>query len=320
MPLSVELSFLCSEYTICSVPVFFLVLLAVKQCETPESVNILDTLRFFPDKIAESKAPESPEYYIMFLQRTIPWQTLAPYLLCPSYMQESIGNLWTSHTLRNGLLSIRLHRVSIPDTLYRYMKFDPDRNNELLSDGRMFMPCPAKFNDPFDCSLDKSIRLSFIESAIGCFSTVSNNVLMFSHYADKHSGLCIGFDTRGLIRSLSNNNKPLSADLRPVWYFSKMPPLSLDTEPALCATCKYDIWSYESEFRIFMKSGPSLIPSRSFYFDRNSILEVIYGCKAEERTITICKSLTNDLPFCNHKIALQVENEFGIQLQDINRM
>ncbi len=114
------------------------------------------------------------------------------------------------------------------------------------------MPCPAMFNDPFDCSLDERTRLTFIECAIGCFSTVPDDVLMFSHYSDNHIGLCVGFNTRLLVQSLTAKNKPLRADIRPVWYFSKMPSLSLVTQPALCATCKHDIWGYEHEFRVFM--------------------------------------------------------------------
>lgn len=182
------------------------------------------------------------------------------------------------------------------------------------------MPCPAKFNDPFDCSLDEPTRLTFIECAIGCFSTIPDDVLMFSHYAKNHSGLCVGFDTRKLLDSLTTSNKPLRADLRPVWYFAKMPPLSHVTHPALCATCKHDIWSYEQEFRIFMTKGASPRPSGLFSFDRQAISEVICGCKATDDTVAVCKKLTNDLASCQQKKAFQAPNQFGVQLHTIHKV
>jgi len=33
---------------------------------------------------------------------------------------------------------------------------------------------------------------------VTCFSEVENNLLLWSHYADKHKGACIGFNTESL--------------------------------------------------------------------------------------------------------------------------
>lgn len=200
------------------------------------------------------------------------------------------------------------------------MQFHPDRIHELLAKGKLFMPCPAMFNDPFDCSLDELTRLTFIESAIGSFSSKPDNVLMFSHYADNHRGICVGFDTRLLIDSLSSMNNSLRADVRPIWYLSKIPKLSLDIQPALCATYKFDIWSYEHEFRVFMAKGSSLTASGLFAFDREAIAEVIYGCQSTDNTVAVCKSLTNDLISCKHKKAFQIPNQFGVQINEIHKI
>lgn len=228
--------------------------------------------------------------------------------------------MWSDGISQQEPLALRFLCVDLPDTVYRYMRFHADRVSELLADGKLFMPCPAMFNDPFDCSLDEPTRLTFIECAIGCFSTVPDDVLMFSHYADNHRGLCVGFNTRSLVQSLTAKNNPLRADIRPVWYFSQMPSLSLVTQPALCATCKHDIWSYEHEFRVFMARGPSLASSASFAFDREAISEVICGCKATDDTVAACKTLTNDLSSCIRKKALQLPNQFGVQLHAIHRI
>jgi hypothetical protein len=200
------------------------------------------------------------------------------------------------------------------------MRFHPERIHQLLAQGKLFMPCPATFNDPFDCSLDEPTRLTFIESAIGCFSTVPDDVLMFSHYADNHKGLCVGFDTRQLVGSLTTANTPLRADVRPVWYLPTMPKLSFVKQPALYATCKCDIWSHEHEFRVFMANGSSLVASGLFTFARSAITELICGCKATDDTVAICKALTNDLPSLKQKKALQMPNRFGVQLHEIHKI
>lgn len=319
-----KLTFYYAGICTCSIPVFVLVLLAKEQCKTPEHNRLLEDLDVWSDRIANPRPGDqrlkSPEVYVDFLKQTISWHVLAPYLPIPSYLRDAIGEVWSEKNKAQGAISIGFEGIDEPATLYRYMPFHPDRMHELFAEGKLFMPCPAKFNDPFDCSLDEPIRLSFIERAIGCFSAVADNVLMFSHYADNHGGLCIGFNARQLLRSLTEKNQPLHADLRPVWYFSKMPLLSHISQPALCATCKHDIWSYEQEFRIFMANGSSLAPSGLFAFDRGAITEVICGCKATDDTVAVCKKLTNDLASCEHKKAFQMPNQFGVQLRTIHKV
>ncbi len=318
MPPSVALEFLYLGNTICSIPVFALVLFAQELGENTKQNDLLNTLDIAPDHVLKDNAPKNCDVYIKYIQQVIPWDMLVPHLSCPVYLEDAIGQMWSRSSMEDGFFSIQFQQKEIPDKIYRYMPFHPDRIHELLVDGKLFMPCPAMFNDPFDCSLDESMRLSFIESAIGCFSVVPNDVLMFSHYADNHKGLCVGFDTRQLITSLETKTSSVRADLRPVWYFSKMPKLNLLTQPALCATCKDDIWKYENEFRIFLSKGAKLEPSGIFAFDRAAIVEIICGCKATDHTLAKCKSLTNDLLSCKQKKALQLPNQFGVQLHEIH--
>jgi hypothetical protein len=296
-----------------------LVALIRRQSVAPEDNGLLDTLENAPEHIADGQAPEPQESYVSYLRRAVPWGMLAPYLSCPPYLRDAAAAVWSRPAAQSGAFSALLQRISVPDTLYRYIRFRADWARELLSEGKLFMPCPAMFNDPFDCSLDESVRLTFIESAIGCFSTIPDDVLMFSHYADNHRGLCVGFDARRLLSSLTGRNKPLWSDLRPVWYFPVMPPLSRSSQPALCATCKHDIWAYEREFRVFIVRGSSLVPSGAFAFDREAISEVILGCKATDDTVAACKSLTDDLPSCKRLRAVQRPNQFGVQLHGIPR-
>jgi len=319
MPPSVVLEFLYKDRPVCSVPTFILVMLARSE-GVSNSNHYLNALDIAPDHIEGGESHLSQEACLLFLQKAIAWDTLAPHLSYPDYLHEPIGSLWTGSASGSSPLTIRFRRIAIPDVVYRYITFRHDRASQLLKDGRIFMPCPAMFNDPFDCSLDDATRLTFIEAAIGCFSTVPDDVLMFSHYADNHRGFAVGFDTRLLLRSLTNQNQPLRANIRPVWYFPSMPKLNLRTEPALCATCKSDIWRYEKEFRVFIvNDGSALAPSSLFDFDRSAIAEVIFGCRAPDETVAACKSLTDDLSACERKKAIQRPNQFGVKLHEIHR-
>jgi len=319
MPPSVALTFLYLDHPICFIPVFVLVLLA-REHGASDQDECFNALTIAPDHVADGTSHISQASSLAFLRQTIPWAKLAQHLTCPPYMIEAVRPLWSPDVSNQGPLSVRFARIAIPETIYRYMPFRSDRVSQLLADGELFLPCPAMFNDPFDCSLDEPTRLTFIESAIGCFSTVPNDVLMFSHYADNHKGLCVGFDTRRLVGALTTRNAPLRADVRPVWYFPTMPRLSLVTQPALCATCKCDVWAYEKEFRVFIARGSSLVPSGIFEFDREAISEVICGCRATDDILAVCKSFTNDLPNCKQKKALRVPNKFGVQLHEIHKI
>ncbi len=63
-----------------------------------------------------------------------------------------------------------------------------------------------EMNDPFEAktvysiheptqrALEKSARVAVEKYAALCFSRRWNNILMWSHYADRHKGICLGFD------------------------------------------------------------------------------------------------------------------------------
>lgn len=307
MPLIKKLEFLFKEEVICAIPDF---LLEILDPENHEKLNGI------PDTIVNLREEKD----IPSFQKSIPWEKLAPYISCPSYFLDEFRTMWEEKKSQRGSFSLKESKVELPEVIYRYMPYHHERISDLLQNGKLFMPCPAMFNDPFDCSLDDSVKLALIECAIGCFSGQRDNILMFSHYAGSHRGLCVGFNTEALWKSLQSRNPHLDPSLRPVWYFKKLPPLSIENRPALCATCKDEIWSYEREYRIFMenkKNNSWPAPFGDFAFDRNSIAEVIYGCKMEDRVLAECKKLVSDLPECTQFKAIQTPGLFGISLSEI---
>lgn len=316
-PRYVSLDFLYSDEIVYSIPIFLLVMLAR---ESDGNTELLEDLEFQDDLIAnEDNHLRRPNEYIKYLQDSIRWETLYPYIQPGnSHTQDLLERMWRPTREENRFIDIRFNVKTPPEKLYRYMPFIENRLTDLIVEKNLFLPCPALFNDPFDSSLDEEIRLTFIESAMGCFSVENDNILLYSHYANNHKGICVGFDTQKLIQSLTKENNSLKADLRPVWYFSKMPPFKLPTQPALCATSKHDVWSYEKEYRLFMVGeNASLAPSKSFNYDPNAITELICGCKASDETIKVCKTLTQGLASCERKVAQRKPNQFGVSIYTI---
>lgn len=316
MPPMVALEFAFAGEAVCSVPAFLLFQLLPERDRSSEQTKQYE---LSIDLIAKGDdCIYSTEEFMRFAEQYISWGDLRPNLSCPTFLLESCQSLWESKDMSDGPLEIRLALVPYPEVIYRYFRFRENWAEDLLKEGKLFMPCPAKFNDPFDCGLEEAHRLKFLEGAIACFSTVKDDVLMFSHYADNHRGFVVGFDTRTLLKSMDEQNPDWHPSIRPVQYLPKAPHLDLNTEVALCATCKSDVWKYENEFRLFMTLGENtLAPSGAFSFDRNAIREVIIGCKASDETIVSCKKNTNDLSGCKRTKAYQKPNSFSLSFHEI---
>jgi hypothetical protein len=138
-----------------------------------------------------------------------------------------------------------------------------------------------ELNDPFelwaiaqpDRRLRAAIRATKQEMAqqfgLLCFSLDWHNPLLWSHYADRHRGLALGFDVDEQI-------------LKPVSYRKSRPALEkIDLEVAnwLLFT-KYLDWNYEQEARIFT-ALEDRDPATGLYFgnfgEQLQLREVIAG-------------------------------------------
>ena len=125
-----------------------------------------------------------------------------------------------------------------------------------LCDKRLKIPRFDDLNDPFEL-IPYDIRnpqqrwaLKSMRSQLGvnrgmlCFSANWRDPVLWAHYADKHQGLCIGFEIpKGVYRKVEYVNRrmpfPTSVALR-------------DTKvAAIILFTKYNSWQYEQEVRIY---------------------------------------------------------------------
>lgn len=111
------------------------------------------------------------------------------------------------------------------------------------------------------------------ESAVCCFSTVSDSLLMWSHYADQHRGVVFVFEELF---------EPQPFFAFPVVYSDKRPPVDITTfgndgRNAIqdAVLTKASAWSYEAEKRMFeYRSAPG-----HRRFPSQALRGVIFGAR-----------------------------------------
>ena len=245
----------------------------------------------------------------------------------------------------------------------------------ILTANELHFTNPKDFNDPYDCTFPinnnsskeeiklwtdsngfsanhflvgfmqnhpdfiKAFMLKKIENiGICCFSSLCDSILMWSHYADYHKGICLKFD---ILKDPDFFFNPLVVQytkILPGCYFLN----KNQEEMEKVVQRKFSDWSYESEVRI-LKSAEDLQNnkkptdkdenrSRIFNFNNNALVEVIFGDKTDEKTIEYIKNLCNNhdkrhVKFSKMKLRQDVKNvkdnqdnkniHYGLEKEDL---
>jgi hypothetical protein len=124
-----------------------------------------------------------------------------------------------------------------------------------------------------------------------CFSLQWENPLLWSHYAAKHQGICLGFDV-------------IDSDVQPVKYLkgrikarlaSDGGPTKIDqTLAATLLYAKSAHWEYEKEYRMYVDLDVSAAEHGLHFFpfsDRLRLREVILGAYCEFKREALCQLL-----------------------------
>ena len=143
------------------------------------------------------------------------------------------------------------------------------------------------------------------EYGITCFSEVDDDVLMWSHYANSHKGICLEFDSDKLlqsevIRSIHlklENIKPLN-EVPKVEIVIDDDSLTIKEKEDI-ALWKFPHWSHEKEIRLhgnlsdYRTNG---LVKRTVPFDMESLTSIYLGEKISEEDKDLLAHLIN-----NHK-------------------
>ena len=133
--------------------------------------------------------------------------------------------------------------------------------------------------------LEENDKKKLNDFGIYSVSAISNNLLLWSHYANSHKGICIGFNAKKLYDNCKFDS------LGPVTYFDKYPNMSVlrDNEDLYYNQLynKSLDWYYEKEFR-YVKINAA---STKLKFNPDIVEEIYIGCMASEESINTIKQL-----------------------------
>ncbi|MCK4677768.1 MAG: DUF2971 domain-containing protein [Bacteroidales bacterium] len=180
---------------------------------------------------------------------------------------------------------------------------------KLLTEGKINLQ-NLKFREIFE-GFKRSLGVT-------CFSRESNDFLMWSHYADKHKGFCIGFDTHYF-------NEKCDLKVYKIIYSNSFKKYDFFNETELACnkwlTTKSKKWKYENEYRLFTREKkPTLINEDGLLkFDENLIKHVSIGCKNPCNIDLFIKSLKQlgykDIEFIKYKLK---DDSFDIEAIKLN--
>lgn len=118
-----------------------------------------------------------------------------------------------------------------------------------------------ELNDPFEllgiASKDPKVRHAYSHTkaefakstGLLCFSRHWRNPVLWSHYADGHRGLCLGFEVTGDLVPVTYTPKRLKSDLATM----RAGGSAARKHMLQVFTTKFSHWRYENEHRLFVK-------------------------------------------------------------------
>ncbi|MDH5233296.1 MAG: DUF2971 domain-containing protein [Gammaproteobacteria bacterium] len=112
-----------------------------------------------------------------------------------------------------------------------------------------------------------------------CFSETNHSILMWSHYADHHKGVCIEFDFPEHSPQYSNLSKVTYSDEFPAFKFDDYRGLSKETvqnKIRQLITVKAKDWQYEKEWRLVHENKNILYPKPL------TVKSVLLGVRGEQ--------------------------------------
>lgn len=211
---------------------------------------------------------------------------------------------------RKGFTVFKLPK---PKILFKYRKFDKS-SLELFINRELWFAKADTLNDPFEANAslanimkavwehyplsanlrvkyEEAIRESLLTLGICSFSKARKNQLMWSHYADEHKGICIGFKEDYLkqngIKFFPSNieyqdNYPFDDIINRINFFEKEKILNgLDSIAGdillSILTTKYTSWKYERERRLIVRD----FGARKF--EPLAVNSIALGLRMEER-------------------------------------
>lgn len=142
-------------------------------------------------------------------------------------------------------------------------------------------------------------KISDIYPRICCFTKNNSSILMWSHYSEKHEGICLSFKSgkKGNANYLMLDSE--ECVLLPITYEEDIPPMvnlldqyNYDDLAALLIT-KYSDWGYEDEYRIILWKD-EIDNKKNINYRKEDLEGIIFGLKTKFNKAKDVVSVVNE--------------------------
>ena len=146
-------------------------------------------------------------------------------------------------------------------------------------------------------------------------SEVNDNILMWSHYSDSHTGICLDLT----FETSEELHRVRYTDVRPQFYFADVREQDRDQERykngiLSTLTMKASHWAYEKEWRCIDFGGRGERP-----MPRGMLAGIIFGCRTSETDKRMVRewveSASQSVRFCQ---AIQRDGAFALDIKEIH--
>ncbi|MCA9735625.1 DUF2971 domain-containing protein [candidate division KSB1 bacterium] len=145
-----------------------------------------------------------------------------------------------------------------------------------------------------------------------CFSAVKNDILLWAHYANGHTGICLEFNIQKGIQ--------LFHRAKPVKYYKSYPNVNFfkcyhknEHWMPKILIAKANCWKYESEWRVFKFDGPGLE-----IFPECCLTAIIFGCQMQDREKHFLINFVKENKMGIKLIEARMkENKYGLKFMQI---
>ncbi len=133
-----------------------------------------------------------------------------------------------------------------------------------------------------------------------CFSQNWRNPLQWSHYADRHQGICLGFEVpEQLLKPVSYVRRRLPWDRSTILNDQQAGEAFVER----VLSTKFSHWRYEKEMRLFVRLNSSTEKDGLYFYDFSSDLtlsEVLVGplCKVSRKDLSEALGSLSDTTEC----------------------
>jgi hypothetical protein len=134
-------------------------------------------------------------------------------------------------------------------------------------------------NPEYQARLREAAQQERGNSSLCCFSAIGDSILMFSHYADRHRGVCLAFSADSKLR-LGQPLPVIYSDSYPKLRYAQIRSRGGTLAESLFLT-KCSAWKYEAEWRIVRHDTPAGLVS----FLPSDLAGIIFGCRTSDADI-----------------------------------